>query len=53
MILHRLLLLLALCGSLMASGAGKSWGVERRVYVDPVTGYHIQEVTAEVQADFR
>lgn len=33
-------------------GVGKSWGVERRAYTDPVTGIRVQEITAEgVHAD--
>lgn len=45
------LLPLALATTLAASDVGKSWGVERQTYTDPVTGYRIEEITAATQAD--
>jgi oligogalacturonide lyase len=47
-----LLVAVACGGAEKAPGAGKSWGVERRSYSDPVTGMRVVEITAEgVQAD--
>lgn len=40
-------LLLLLCSPvLLASNAGRDWGVERTTYTDPVTGLRIEEMTA-------
>lgn len=46
-------LLATVCGGAeKAPGVGKSWGVERRSYTDPVTGLRVVEITAEgVHAD--
>lgn len=42
----RCLLLIVLPACLFASDAGRDWGIERQWYQDPVTGVHIQEITA-------
>lgn len=48
----RLFPILAIPALLLASDAGKDWGVERQWYNDPVTGARIQEITAPgVKAD--
>ncbi len=48
----RLPLLAILALPLLASNAGKDWGVERTSYTDPVTGFRVYEMTGDNGAAF-